>query len=179
MAPKHGNDSNDVVTLDDIMASGTSKSDLEEVLKPSQDPLLGEGQRLAGFGSVKDSFDTSKISERATEPPMADGSFQIGDKFRSAKVKDIHFRWVITFKDHSRYEMTKERVSTELKPTGTLKPGDLPDFIDYDALDLEPLGPGKIQPASEFELAYGAWIQEGDQTVYDMDGKVVDVVAKL
>ena len=109
------------------------------------------------MGSVKSSFDHSgskSTSEPATERPMEEGTFEIGDKFRTVKKKDIHFRWVVTDKDLSRYEMTKERVETELKPTGPVSPDDLPDNIDWDALGLPagPIGPGKIKRVTQFEL---------------------------
>ena len=134
------------------------------------------------MGSVKDSFDQGSKSKskgkHATERPMVEGTFEIGDKFRTAKKKDIHFRWMVTSKDLSRYEMTKERVETELKPTGPVSPDDLSDNIDWwDALGLPagPIGPGKIKRVTQFELEFGAWIQEGDQVVYDMDSQVIGV----
>ena len=142
----------------------------------NEDPLLGEGQRLGlGGKSVKSSFDQGSTSERATGQLEADGTFEIGDKFRTAKAADIHFRWIVTDKDLSHYEITKERASTALKPEGPVKPEDIPDFIDYDALDLGPIGPGKIKGVTQFELEYGVWIQEGDKVVYDMDSQEIAV----
>ena len=144
--------------------------------RQSEDPLLGEGQRLGlGGKSVRDSFDQTSVSERGTGQLEADGTFAIGDKFRTTKAADIHFRWIVTDKDLSHYEITKERASTALQPSGPVKPEDIPDFIDYDALDLGPIGPGKIKGVTQFELEYGTWIQEGDKVVYDMDNQVIDV----
>ena len=141
-----------------------------------EDPLLGEAQRLGlGGKSVKSSFNQGSTSEHATRELEAEGTFEIGDKFRTAKAEDINFRWIVTAKNLSHYEITKEHARTYLKPEGPVNPEDIPDFIDYDALDLGPIGPGKIQGVTQFELEYGAWIQEGDKVVYDMDNQVIDV----
>ena len=167
MAPKNDD-------LDDRGWRDGSKDPLLDD-RDHQDPLLGEGQRLGlGGKSVRDSFDQTSVSERATGHLEADGTFEIGDKFRTDKAEDIHFRWVVTDKDLSHYEITKERASTALRPEGPVKVEDIPDFVDYDALDLPdlgPIGPGKIKGVTQFELEYGAWIQEGDKVVYDMDNR--------
>ena len=48
------------------------------------------------MGSVKDSFDQGSKSKSKGEQPEAEGTFNIGDKFRTGMAKDIHFRWVVT-----------------------------------------------------------------------------------